>query len=112
MSVTAEIPEVSVEEAATQLATGAVMIDVREPGEWQAGRVSSARHIPLGDLPYRLEELESGTTLLVMCRSGMRSAEATVALNSKGFDAHNIVGGMKAWVAAGKPIEPESGFVA
>ena len=88
------------------------MLDVREPAEWQAGRVASALHIPLGDLPYRLKELESGATFLVMCRSGMRSAEATVALTGAGFDAHNIVGGMKAWVAAGEPIEPESGFVA
>ena len=88
------------------------MVDVREPDEWQAGRVASALHIPLGELAYRRDALEPGATLLMMCRSGMRSAEATVALNAAGFDAHNIVGGMKAWVAAGEPIEPESGFVA
>jgi len=88
------------------------MVDVRELGEWQAGRIAGAVHIPLGELAQRHGELDAGTSLLLMCRSGMRSADATRALIGAGYDAHNVAGGMKAWVAAGQPIEPEGGFVA
>lgn len=107
-----EIPEVDVATAAARLAAGAVMLDVREPDEWQAGRVAEALHIPLGALAARHGELDPEADLLVICRSGGRSGEATLALCAAGYDAHNVAGGMQAWVAADQPIEPESGFVA
>lgn len=107
-----EIPEVSPREAADLIAGGAVAVDVREPGEWQAGHVDSAVHMPMGELAQRHAELDASATLVLICRSGARSARATEALRGAGYDAHNLAGGMKAWVAAGQPIEPESGFVA
>ena len=112
MNAEPAIPEVDVADASRRLSDGAVMLDVREPGEWQAGRIAGALHIPLGQLAQRQAEIDAGATLLLMCRSGMRSADATRALNEAGYDAHNVAGGMKAWVAAGQPIEPEGGFVA
>ena len=112
MSSAADIPEVDVIEAARLLSTGAVMVDVREPAEWEAGRVAGAVHVPVGQLANRRVEIEGDAVLLMMCRSGVRSAEATRALTSAGYEAYNIAGGMKAWVAAGQPIEPEAGFVA
>ncbi len=112
MTGPAEIPEVDVEEAAVQLAAGALLVDVREPAEWQAGHIEDALHIPLGQLGPRQDEIDATRALLIVCRSGGRSAEATLALNGAGYDAKNVAGGLQAWVAAGKPIEPESGFVA
>ncbi|MGI9658057.1 MAG: rhodanese-like domain-containing protein [Gaiellaceae bacterium] len=112
MGNAAETPELDVKEAASRLLDGAVMVDVRELEEWQAGRIAGAVHIPLGQLATRHGELDASGVLLLMCRSGMRSADATRALNGAGYDAHNVAGGMKAWVAAGQPIEPEGGFVA
>ena len=112
MSVPAEIPEVDVVQAAERQAAGAVMVDVREPAEWRAGHIADALHIPLGELGQRLGELDAGSELLIVCRSGGRSAEATLALNGAGYNAANVAGGMQAWVAAEQPIEPETGFVA
>ena len=112
MTDSAQVPEIDVTEVTTQLGTGAVLLDVREPLEWEAGHVASAVHIPLGELGVRYTELTPDAALLVICRSGSRSADATRALRGAGYDAHNVAGGMKAWVKAGQPIEPESGFVA
>ena len=50
--------------------------------------------------------------MLVICRSGSRSARAVKALRGAGYEAYNVAGGMKAWAEAGQAIEPESGFVA
>lgn len=109
---TVEIPEVDPKQAAGMLARGAVAVDVREPGEWQAGHIGQAVHMPIGELGHRYLELDSDAKLVLICRSGARSAKAAEALRGAGYDAHNLAGGMKAWVAAGQPIEPESGFVA
>lgn len=109
---TGDTPEVDVLEAARRLESGAAMLDVREPLEWEAGRVGAAVHIPLGQLSKRHAELDASSPLLVICRSGSRSANATKALCKAGYDAYNVAGGMQAWVGADQPIEPESGFVA
>ncbi|GAA2736374.1 rhodanese-like domain-containing protein [Pedococcus aerophilus] len=101
------IPQVSVSEVADD----AVMLDVREQDEWDAGHAPGAVHIPLGDLPARLDELpdtDSGT-LAVTCRAGGRSARAVAWLSQQGFDVANVDGGMKAWEAAGKPLAADSG---
>ncbi|RNI19037.1 rhodanese-like domain-containing protein [Flexivirga caeni] len=95
-----------------QLADDAVVIDVREQNEWDAGHAPGAIHIPLGELPARLDELpESGERdpLQVVCRSGNRSGKAVAWLNQQGFDAVNVAGGMKQWAFAGKPVVTDSG---
>lgn len=107
-----EIPELEPAAAAELLAGEAVAVDVREPVEWEAGHIAGAVHMPLGELGQRHVELDRGATLVIVCRSGGRSAEATNALRGAGYDAHNLAGGMQAWVATGQPIEPDSGFVA
>lgn len=112
MTRSPEVPEIDVTATVTRLDEGAVLLDVREVVEWEAGHVESAVHIPLGELGARHSELTSDALLLVICRSGGRSADATRALRGAGYDAHNVAGGMKAWVKAGQPIEPASGFVA
>jgi rhodanese-related sulfurtransferase len=83
----------------------AVMVDVREPGEWQAGHVADARHIPLGELAARLDELPRDQELLLFCRSGVRSDRATQFLRSQGYtQARNVTGGIIAWAQHGLPL--------
>ena len=111
MSISSAMPEVNATEAAKRIAEGAFTLDVREKLEWDAGHIGSAVHIPLGELVSRHNEISSDRDILVFCRSGGRSAEATLVLCALGYKAHNVVGGMQAWVAAGEPIDPESGVV-
>ncbi|MGE5701422.1 MAG: rhodanese-like domain-containing protein [Clostridia bacterium] len=73
------------------------LIDVREPEEWNAGHIKQATLIPLGFLPYRLEELDKETPLVMICRSGARSHRACEYLQELGYDATNMVGGMLSW---------------
>ncbi|TNC17967.1 rhodanese-like domain-containing protein [Georgenia sp. 311] len=87
---------------------GHAVLDVREQDEWDAGHAPGALHVPLGELPARLEELPE-EDLLVVCRSGGRSARATAWLNHHGFTARNLVGGMREWHAAGLPMVRDDG---
>jgi len=89
---------------------GARVVDVREDREWQQGHIPEAIHIPLGQLGNRLDELEAykggDTPLVVVCRSGNRSAMAAVRLRKAGFDAvYNLEGGTMAWQQANMPLE-------
>lgn len=87
----------------------AVILDVREPDEWEAGHIKGALHIPLADLPARLGELPDEGDVLVICRSGARSARAAGWLNQNGYDATNVAGGMGAWQDAGRDMVSETG---
>ena len=92
------------------LADDAVIVDVREPNEWAAGHAPNAIHIPLGELPSRLDELpDTDDTIGIVCRSGGRSSRAVAWLTQQAFDVANVEGGMRAWQAAGKPLEGEQG---
>lgn len=82
----------------------AVIIDVRQPEEYDAAHVDGARLVPLGELVERMAELPTDGTLYLMCRSGARSAQATAYLEAQGYDAVNVDGGIIAWHEAGLPI--------
>jgi rhodanese-related sulfurtransferase len=69
-------------------------------------------HIPIGELVMRQDEIPEHTLLIAVCRTGSRSAYATELLVRAGYDAQNLAGGMKAWAAAGLPLDPPDGFVA
>ncbi len=99
----ASASSVDVTEAQRRLASReALLIDVREPDEWQEGHVAGARHIPLGDLPARLAEVPRDRPVLLLCRSGNRSGRATALLREQGYDqATNVAGGITAWQRAG-----------
>lgn len=90
----------------------AVLIDVREPYEWEAGRIAGARHIELERLGGKADELPTDTPVIFQCRMGRRSALATQAFRAVGFDAYNMRGGIQAWANEGLPLEPEGGTVA
>ena len=97
-----EIPTTTV----SDVADDAVLLDVREQDEWDAGHAPGAIHIPLGDLPSRLGEVPDTDDgmVAVVCRSGGRSARAVAWLTQQGYDVANLAGGMKAWAAAGKRL--------
>ena len=81
-----------------------VLVDVREPWEYQINHISGSKLIPLGDLPKRLNELSTADNIVVNCLSGQRSAQATRLLNSMGFKkAKNLKGGIRAWASEVEP---------
>ena len=87
----------------------AVLLDVREPGEWQAGHAPQADHIPLGQLEDRLAELPRDRHIITVCRSGRRSVLAARLLAARGYQAINLTGGMTAWAYAGLPVVTATG---
>ena len=91
---------------------GAVLLDVREPDEWQEGHAPDAILMPMGEVQARRTELPPGRRIVVVCRSGGRSAAITEALRSQGYDAVNLTGGMCAWKAAGLPVVSEAAVMA
>lgn len=88
------------------------LIDVRQPHEYDAGRIAGSRLIELAELPTQAEAIERARPVVFYCRSGARSAMATHAFRQAGYDAHNMTGGLLGWQAAGLPLEPEGGYVA
>lgn len=72
-------------------------IDVREAGEVAAGKIPGAVNIPLSLLEFRMNELDKGTEYIMVCRSGARSGSASYFLESRGYNAVNMVGGMLDW---------------
>lgn len=83
--------------------TDVQIIDVRSRQEWQSGHVARAKHIPLDQLPGRLNELNSAQPAAFICRSGARSKVAAKLAAQAGVDALNINGGMLAWQRSGLP---------
>jgi rhodanese-related sulfurtransferase len=76
---------------------GVQIIDVRETQEWESGHIPNAKHIPLGELPGRLNELKKNKETIIVCRSGSRSKMACEFLSQMGFNVINMVGGMIHW---------------
>ncbi len=81
----------------------AQLVDVREDSEVAQARIPGTIHIPLGQLPTRLGELDPARPVIAICRSGNRSGTATRFLAQAGYDCDNMTGGMLAWQAAGLP---------
>lgn len=100
------VPVVTVQQAAELQGDeeGALIIDVREPHEYSQLRAPGARLLPLGQLGGRVDDLPRDRQLLLMCRSGARSQNATQFLVANGFaNVANVEGGMLAWHGAGLP---------
>lgn len=87
------------------------LIDVRQAYEFETGRIAGARHLELMQLAAQVDSIERDRPVVFYCRSGSRSAMATGAFAQAGFDAHNMVGGLLAWEAAGLPLDPDGGYV-
>lgn len=84
----------------------AIIVDVREQDEWQDGHIPGAKHIPLGDMQARAEEILSSPAVIFVCRSGSRSASAAKAFERVGHpDVSSLAGGLQAWQRAGLPLK-------
>ncbi|WP_448568634.1 rhodanese-like domain-containing protein [Thermus sp.] len=93
---------------AQALLEGALVVDVREPWEYQEGHLPGAVNIPLSTLPTRLHELPQDRPILLVCNSGNRSGVAADFLVQQGFPGdkvYNLEGGTYAWMASGLPVE-------
>jgi len=102
-------PEVGPVAAKAQLDEGGVLLDVRETVEWAAGHAPGASALPMRLVHEHRSELPRDRRILVICRTGGRSAAVTDALNGWGFDAANVAGGMRAWAAAGLGVVTDDG---
>ena len=106
----AHVPHITVQELKAKLdrADKFVLVDVREPFEWDICRIPGARLIPLGQLPARLSELDSADEIVLQCKSGARSAKALHLLQEAGFSKlANVEGGILAWAENVDPSVPK-----
>jgi sulfur-carrier protein adenylyltransferase/sulfurtransferase len=98
---TVAVHELSVRDLKLRIDAGRapIILDVREPAEVAICRISGSRHIPLGELPRRLGELDPFSEVVVHCKSGGRSTRAVALLREKGFTrAFNMTGGILSWI--------------
>lgn len=103
------IREVSTTEASQLLEGDAILLDVRQENEWDAGHAPMATLIPLAELPDHLDELPRDRLIICACRSGGRSLRAATFLQEEGFDTVNLTGGMIAWLGEDLPFESDDG---
>lgn len=96
--------EVEVPAAAAAVEDGAMLVDVRQPWEYDAGHAPGAVLVPLGSLAERAGELPRDRAIHLICASGNRSLVAAEALDRAGFDAVSVAGGMVAWRGSGRAV--------
>jgi rhodanese-related sulfurtransferase len=95
---------------AAEVGPDAYLLDVREDDEWLAGHAPGATHLPMMQIPARLDELPADRDVVVVCRSGHRSAQVTGYLLAQGHDnVRNLVDGMEGWAYAGRDVVTEDG---
>jgi molybdopterin-guanine dinucleotide biosynthesis protein A/rhodanese-related sulfurtransferase len=99
----ADVPEIDIVELAQRHAAGAYVLDVRTQAEYVEGHVPGAVLLPLSELNARWREVPEGD-VLVICKTGARSARAVEALNGAGRTTTNVGGGTMAWIEAGHPV--------
>jgi rhodanese-related sulfurtransferase len=105
--------EYTPQQVAELLAAGDIqLIDVRQPEEREAGRISGDRFIELSQLTAQADTIDRDRPVVFYCRGGSRSAMATEAFRGAGYDAHNMAGGLLEWDAVGLPLDPPGGYVA
>ncbi len=104
---TTDLPlEVSVADGYQMRENGAFVLDVRELSEWEDGHIPDATLIPLGQLESRMDEIPTDQDVLIVCRSGNRSAQARDILLNAGFtNITSMAGGMNQWIANSYEVE-------
>ena len=105
------VPEAAIGDVPATFGDGVVLLDAREDDEWQRGHAPDAQHIPMGDVPARMAEIDTDADLYVVCHSGGRSQRVAQYLARNGYEPVNITGGMLAWAGAGRPVVTEDGSV-
>lgn len=104
-----DVPTLSVADTPHEFGSTAVLLDVREDDEWQRGHAPGAQHIPMGDVPARMHEIDPDKELFVICRSGGRSHRVAMYLQRNGYEPTNVDGGMLGWMAAGRSVVTDDG---
>src|SRR5207302_10349472 len=99
-----QVPAVDLATFADAHATGAVVLDVRNPDEYEAGHVAGAKLIPLDQLSARQDEIPEGDPIYVICAMGGRSMKAAQAMAAAGYNVINVAGGTKGWIEQGRPV--------
>jgi rhodanese-related sulfurtransferase len=98
--------------APADVPAGAYVLDVREEEEWVGGHPPGAHHLPMMDVPARLDEIPAEGDVVVACRVGARSAQVVMYLLANGRgNVRNLDGGLVAWARAGRPLVSEDGRV-
>ncbi len=104
-----DFPDVPV----SDLSDDATFLDIREQDEWDLGHAPNAVHIPMTQLAERVDELvpflDRDEALVITCRSGGRVQRVMPWLAQQGYEVANMEGGMRAWLAAGRPMEATNG---
>lgn len=104
-----DVPQVAIGDVPTAFGDEVVLLDVREDDEWQRGHAAGAQHIPMGDVPARLAEIDTEAQLFVVCHAGGRSQRVAQYLARNGYEPVNVTGGMLAWAGAGRPVVTDDG---
>ena len=96
-----EVPQAAIGDVPSTFDEAVVLLDVREDDEWQRGHAPGAQHIPMGDVPARMAEIDTEAQLYVVCHAGGRSQRVAQYLARNGYEPVNVTGGMLAWAGAG-----------
>jgi rhodanese-related sulfurtransferase len=88
------------------------LVDVREGYEWEAGRIAGARHIEIERVASQAPTLDRDKPVVFYCRLGARAGMVANGFRRVGFDAYSLDGGVTAWAASGRPLEPDDAIVA
>ena len=99
-----ELEHITAAEAIALAEGDAVLLDVREQNEWDAGHAPQATLLPLSTMQAGPVDLDEDKTYLVICHSGARSLTVATALSQAGYNAINVLGGMMAWEQAGGDV--------
>ena len=87
----AEVAQADIADVPATFDRSVVLLDVREHDEWQRGHADGAKHIPMGEVPARLDEIDADTTLFVVCHAGGRSMRVSQYLMRNGYSSGTIV---------------------
>ena len=84
-----------------------LLLDVREPWEYERARIPGAQLVPMREVPSRLAEIDAGKEVVAICHHGSRSAQVALFLERNGYGkVHNLVGGVDAWSRTVDPAVP------
>ncbi len=100
------VPQADIATVPPNFDESVVLLDVREDDEWQRGHAPGALHIPMGQIPARIAEIDPAAALYVVCQGGGRSQRVSQYLAQNGYAPVNVSGGMLAWAGAGARWSP------
>jgi rhodanese-related sulfurtransferase len=104
-----QVQEAQIADVPVTFDQSAMLLDVREDDEWQRGHAEGALHIPMGDVPARMAEIDTDAALFVVCHAGGRSQRVAHYLARNGYEPINVAGGMLAWAGAGRAVVTDDG---